>query len=55
MIGVTGWLRKTKKQRKPAVFEVNGVEGLTMESIVMYIGHDRSVGVCFSNRLVYFA
>ena len=33
----------------PVVFEVYGVEGLTKKSISMYILHDRSVGVCFSN------
>ena len=32
----------------PVVLEVNGV--VNMKSIDMYIGHDRSVGVCLAKR-----
>ena len=44
MIGETAWLSL------PVVLEVNGVVGLSMKSIDMYIGHDSRVGVCFAKR-----
>ena len=44
MIDETSWLSL------PVVLEVNGVVGLSMKSIDMYIGLDSSVGVCFAKR-----
>ena len=56
MIGETGWLRGKKETTNlPVVLEVYVVEGLTKKSTYMHIGHDRSVGVCFSNIPAYFA
>ena len=46
---------KTKTTNPPVVLEAHGV--LSMKRINMYIDHDRSVGVCFSNSPTpaYFA
>ena len=52
MIGGTVWLRK-KPTNLPVVLEVNGV--VSMKRINMYIDHDSSVRVCFSNIPAYFA
>ena len=46
---------KTKTTYPPVVFKVNGVEGLNMKWIDVYIDYDSTVGVCFSYITTYFA
>ena len=52
MIAGTGFEKKTTL---PVFLEVNGVEGLTMKLIDMYVLHDSSLVVSFSNISAYLS
>ena len=52
---IVGTDLKIKPTNPPVFLEVCVVVGLSTKSIDMYILHDSSVGVCFSNILAYFA